>query len=142
MEDLDIAHELLRNTLNKLKTSLNTVVIAEETKNELLIRASQDSTIKRFEYSYEAFWKFLKKVLQKKYSLQDVNSPNSVFKACIKLDLCSSEEGRILQTMIDDRTTITHAYDVEGAREIFPHVETYYNTMITILDRLWAIISA
>ena len=46
--------------------------------------AAEDSIIQRFEYTYESFWKFLKKYLELIRNAENVNSPKNVFRACVK----------------------------------------------------------
>lgn len=74
--------------LNKaLKTLQSSFVVAQriaETGDREFILAAEDSTIQRFEYTYEAFWKFLKSYMAQVHHIEDVQSPRKVIHAAVK----------------------------------------------------------
>lgn len=136
MEKLILCGNLLSKALESLKKSFD---VLEQTKNmndEGLVLAAQDSIIQRFEYSYETFWKFLKKYMEEKHNVIDINSPKSVFRMCIKLTLCSEQEGEVLLRMVEDRNTTSHRYDAQEALRALPNVGHYYSLMKAITERL------
>src|SRR5262249_16944211 len=128
--------ELLNKALKSLENSFTVVEEAKRTESNNLILAAQDSTIQRFEYSYDSFWKFLKKYFELKHDLQDLNSPKSVFRACVKLQLCTELEGKILIEMADARNETSHNYNIESVRLIFPNIFKYYQCMTNILKQI------
>lgn len=136
MEKLTLSLNLLHKTLNTLKNAFDVLEEAKALQHEGLILAAEDSIIQRFEYCYDSFWKFFKKYLELVYTLDDINSPKKVFRACVKLKVCSELEGEILIDMADDRNETTHNYDIEKVRIILSDIPLYYNTMVTILKRL------
>ena len=136
MEDLKLTLELLHKALKTLKRALTYSKKVSLGNDIDAIEASEDSIIQRFEYSYESFWKFLKKYLEFKYNIEDINSPKGVFRTCVKHELCSPEEGELLINMVDHRNETTHSYDVEKVRKILPEVESYYICMMTVLKRI------
>lgn len=135
MEKLKVPLSLLHKTLKTLESAFEVLEEAKIIQNKGLILAAQDSIIQRFEYCYDSFWKFFKKYLELIYTLEDINSPKKVFRACVKLQLCSEFEGEILIDMADDRNETTHNYDIEKVRIILSDIPLYYTTMVTILRR-------
>lgn len=136
MEKLKIPHQVLNKALATYKKSFEAIKIAEQMNNSILIEATEDSCIQRFEYCFDSFWKFLKRYLEAYYSLEKINSPRGVFESCVKQRLCSEEQGEQLIIMLEDRNITTHTYDADKVRRIFPRVLEYYSLMKTILDSL------
>lgn len=125
--------------LNKaIKTLESALILQQEVSkiaNEAIKLAAEDSIIKRFEYTYESFWKFLKKYLERVKQEQDINSPRKVFYAAVKLEICTSDEGDIFLDMIDDRNETAHTYNIEAARIIISDVPRYYSAMMDVIQR-------
>ena len=71
--------------------------------------------IQRFEYSTEAFWKYLKSYLSTEHNLS-ANSPREVIRTGLKAKLYSEEISKELLQMLDDRNLTSHTY-VEGLAE-------------------------
>jgi nucleotidyltransferase substrate binding protein (TIGR01987 family) len=136
MEKLELSLHLVYKTLNTLEDAFDALEEAKATQNGRLVLAAEDSIIQRFEYCYDSFWKVFKKYLELVYTLEDINSPKKVFRACVKLQLCSELEGEVLIDMADDRNETSHNYDIEKVRIILSDVPLYYNTMVTILKKL------
>jgi len=136
LEKLKLSLDLLKKILDTLNDGFNVLEEAKATNSKTLILAAQDSIIQRFEYSFESFWKFFKRYLLVVFDIQDVNSPKKVFRACVKLQLYSEEEGEILIDMADDRNETTHSYSIEKVRIILTDVPLYYETMMSILIRI------
>lgn len=89
MEELKKAHSLTIAALKTLKASFDIAQLAEEENREGFILAAQDSMIQRFEYSYDSFWKFLKRYLEREFESEDINSPKKVFRECVKNGICT-----------------------------------------------------
>ncbi|GMU19286.1 MAG: hypothetical protein AMXMBFR12_04780 [Candidatus Babeliales bacterium] len=136
MEELKKAHSLTISALKTLKESFDIAQLAEKEKREGFILAAKDSMIQRFEYSYDSFWKLLKRYLEQEIQLEDITSPKKVFRACVKHGICTQNEGDILIQMADDRNTTSHNYNIQQVRIIIPDIPTYYTTMIHIIDKL------
>lgn len=133
MEKLTLSRSLLTNALSTLADSFIAEEEAVELGNNRFILAAQDSTIQRFEYCYESFWKFLKLYFEKKFNIEDVNSPRSVFRMCVEKGLCTEPEGIVLLAMLEDRNKTTHNYNAAQVRDIYPNISYYYDLMIKIL---------
>ncbi|MFA6527395.1 MAG: HI0074 family nucleotidyltransferase substrate-binding subunit [Candidatus Babeliales bacterium] len=136
MEKLVIVGSLLNKALVSLKQSFEVLEEAKRLNSEGLVLAAQDSIIQRFEYSYESFWKFLKKYMEETHNVLDINSPRSVFRMCIKLALCSEQEGEVLLRMIDDSNATSHRYDAQEALRALPNVGHYYALMAAVTERI------
>lgn len=125
--------------LNKaIKTLESALILQQEvgkTGNQAIMLAAQDSIIKRFEYTYESFWKFLKKYLEAVKQEEEINSPRKVFYATVRLAVCTSDEGDIFLDMLDDRNETSHTYNIEAARIILSDVPRYYSAMAGVIER-------
>ena len=73
-----------------------------------------DSLIKRFEFSLELSWKYLRRVLiAEGYEPTDVASPKQVIRAAYKMKIV--EDGDLWIDMIDKRNLSSHTYDEANA---------------------------
>ncbi len=108
----------LKKWLNKLKEIIEIKSIDREIK--------RDSTIKRFELSYELMWKNLKRILE----IEGFNpkSPRETFEFAYKNDIIENED--IWLNMLMDRNIAVHVYDEEEVDKIYKNiVEKYYLEM-------------
>ena len=93
-----------------------------ENKENIILR---DAMIQRFEYSTEAFWKYLKAYLLTEHNLS-TNSPREVIRTGLKAKLYSEEISKELLQMLDDRNLTSHTY-VEELAESFARRIPYYS---------------
>ncbi len=108
----------LEKGLNKLKEVIEIKSIDREIK--------RDSTIKRFEFSYELMWKNLKRILE----IEGFNpkSPRETFEFAYKNDIIENED--IWLNMLMDRNIAVHVYNEEEVDKIYKNiVEKYYLEM-------------
>jgi nucleotidyltransferase substrate binding protein (TIGR01987 family) len=82
-------------------------------KEEFLI----EITSKRFEYTYEAFWKTIKEFLRLRGL--ECNSPKSCFKEVFKEGIIPEDYENIFFKMIILRNQLIHVYDEEIAKDIY-----------------------
>ena len=136
MEALDVSSKLLAKALATLQSSFSVLEEAKATESPTLVLAAQDSIIQRFEYSYDSFWKFFKRYLEKNHKILDVNSPKSVFRMLVKKQLCTEEQAEILIKMADHRNATTHSYSIEQVRAILPYIPNYYACMQNIFTQV------
>ena len=135
MERLKLDLIQLNKALNTLAKSFTTAQELTKTNNQDFILAAEDSIIQRFEYSYESFWKFIKKYLAIKHNLEDINSPRKVFHACVSMEVCTLEEGNTFLDMVEDRNETSHTYNIESTRIILSDVPIYFSAMIVVVER-------
>lgn len=94
----------------------------------------RDAAIQRFEYTFEAFWKFIKEYLKEKEGII-ANSPKSVFKELFALGLCNEEETVRLLEMTDKRNDTSHTYKEAVAQSIYDNLRSYAGLISNVLGR-------
>ena len=97
----------------------------------------RDSVIKRFEYSIDTFWKYLKEYIEKNHAIIPPASPKGVFKLAIDTQIISIDEEKELRVLIENRNLTSHAYNIELARSIGKIIPERYLVMQTIINRLF-----
>jgi len=135
MEKLKLDLIQLNKALKTLENSFNVQRKAVKMDDQEFILATEDSIIQRFEYTYEVFWKFLKKYLEVKHHLEDIHSSRRVFYASVKAQLCTLEEGDVFIVMAEARNATSHTYSIEGSRDILPGISRYYAAMYAVVER-------
>ena len=128
--------EQLNKALKTLEDSFRVMQELVKIGNPEFILAAEDSTIQRFEYCYETFWKFLKRYLELVHHVDDVHSSRKVFYASVKAEICTPDEGDVFLDMVDDRNETSHAYSVEASRLILSDIPRYYAAMIVVVRRI------
>ena len=123
MERLVLKYKDARDALNTLKE------IAREPFS-IIVR---DATIQRFEYTFEAFWKFIKEYLKEKEGIIR-NSPKACFREVFSLGFSSEEETVQLQEMTDKRNDTSHTYKEQVAQAIYNKIAEYSLLMEKILS--------
>jgi len=95
----------------------------------------RDALIQRFEYSTEAFWKYLKAYLQTEHNLS-ANSPREVIRTGLTAKLYSEETSQELLQMLDDRNLTSHTYVEELAESIAHRIPDYSKNMNAVMTQL------
>ena len=95
----------------------------------------RDASIQRFEYTFEAFWKFVREYLKEKEGVV-ANSPKSCFKELFSLGLANEEETVELQEMTDKRNDTSHTYKEEVAQSIYEKIGGYVILTEKTLDKI------
>ena len=85
-------------------------------------RAEIDSTIHRFEFTFELFWKFLKKKLHDDYDIE-VHGPRSVLQQAYMHKIINEE--KIWLAMLEDRNMTSHTYKQALADQIYENIKKY-----------------
>ncbi|MBM7649751.1 nucleotidyltransferase substrate binding protein (TIGR01987 family) [Bacillus ectoiniformans] len=95
----------------------------------------RDACIQRFEFSFEACWKAAKQFL---YDMEgiDIASPKGVIRSLREIDLLSEEEAIHGLTMVNDRNLTVHTYNEEVAVKIHSNIKSYYELMVSIIERI------
>ncbi len=136
MEKLRLDLEQLNRALETLEQSFRVAQEIEKIGNWEFVLAAEDSTIQRFEYTYETFWKFFKKYLEQVHYLKDINSPKKTFLACVNAGVCTLNEGSIFIDMADGRNETSHVYNIEASRVVLADIPEYYSTMFAVVKRV------
>ena len=119
-------------TLRALESLQELVPQFLENKENIILR---DAMIQRFEYSTEAFWKYLKAYLSMEHNLS-ANSPREVIRTGLKAKLYSEEISLELLQMLDDRNLISHTYVEELAESIASRIPAYSKNMENTMHTL------
>ncbi|MEK6715548.1 MAG: HI0074 family nucleotidyltransferase substrate-binding subunit [Candidatus Omnitrophota bacterium] len=93
----------------------------------------RDASIQRFEYTFEAFWKFIKEHLKEKEGII-ANSPKSCFRELFSIGFISEDETVKLQEMTDKRNDTSHTYKEKVAQTIYEKIPEYALLMEKILQ--------
>lgn len=94
----------------------------------------RDAAIQRFEYTFEAFWKFIKEYLRIKEGII-CNSPKSCFREVFTVGIMKEEETIKFLEMTDDRNMTSHTYKEEVAQIIYGKLKEYSKLMEDIIGR-------
>jgi len=84
----------------------------------------RDAAIQRFEYTFEAFWKFIREYLKEKEGIV-VNSPKACFKEIFSLGRVNEDQTVELQEMTDKRNDTSHTYKEGVAQAIYEKIKGY-----------------
>jgi len=109
------------NNLSKALAKLSEVLNDKEISKNYAI----DLTIKRFEFSYEALWKTLKRFLE--HSGIEAKTPRDIFKEAYSVKWI--DNGEIFLDMLEDRNATSHEYNEKKAEEVFLRIKKYYPEM-------------
>ena len=116
--------EKLEKALEKLEYMLSKGIDVD--------RAYVDSSIQRFEFVFELFWKSLKAFLE--YEGKPAVFPRQIFEEAYKGKLIDDE--KIWLQMMKDRNQITHTYDEGLADEIYNNIKSYISVLKTSFKKL------
>jgi len=134
MDRLEQRYELLQKALNSLNMVLNKI---KETNHEHENYTEfRDSSIQRFEYCVDTFWKFMREYIEKKYGTITVASPKPVIKACVDLKLIDADDYASFIKMINDRNLTSHAYNEELAEQISNELPGYYQLLKSTIGKI------
>ncbi|MEK6813404.1 MAG: HI0074 family nucleotidyltransferase substrate-binding subunit [Nitrospirota bacterium] len=86
----------------------------------------RDGVIKRFEFTFELFWKALKLAVE--YEGFDCAGPRSCIKEAVRRGIL--EDGEEALDMLDDQNKTTHIYSEETAREIFDRIKERHVSLL------------
>ena len=129
IKTLDLA---VKKFLEQKKFIKKNSITQEENDNYELYR---DSMIKRFEYSFDTIWKYLKQYLESVCSIQlQIKGSRSIFRECLKVGLLTEQEVVLALKMIDDRNLTVHTYNEETACEIADTIPNYFELLKKCLD--------
>lgn len=125
--------------MEKLKLRAETATKALKTLEEIIelpySTIIRDASIKRFEYSFDIFWKFIKDYLRVREGTE-CTSPKSCFREAFKVGILSEEETVKTLEMTDDRDLSTHTYDEEALVEIYQQIKDYWYLMDKVCRRV------
>ncbi len=118
---------LLENALDRLEETI------QKLEKEYSLER-QDSLIQRFEFCTELFWKNLKKLLA--YEKILTTTPRDVLAKAYQSMLIDDEAAWL--SMIDDRNTTSHIYQLEVAEIVASHIPGHFAVMKKTYEKLRA----
>ena len=124
--------ERLELRYNDAKKALETLERILKESFSVIIR---DATIQRFEYTFEATWKFLKEYLKIKEGIL-AQTPKSVFREVGCLGFLSENEVVNCLEMTDQRNLTSHTYREDVAGMIFENIPENTKLIKKILDQV------
>ena len=125
--------QLKKEQTQRALTSLEELVSKySDNQTDVILR---DALIQRFEYSTEAFWKYLKAYLQTGHNLS-ANSPREAIRVGLTAKLYSEETSQELLQMLDDRNLTSHTYVEELAESIAHRIPDYSKNMSEVTTQL------
>ena len=127
--DIKLKQEQTQRALTSLEELVSKF---SENQTDVILR---DALIQRFEYSPEAFWKYLKAPLQTEHNLS-ANSPREVIRTGLSAKLYIEEMSQKLLQMLDDRNLTSHTYVEELAESIAHRIPDYSKNMSEVMTRL------
>ncbi len=120
----------LERRIKDVEKALRTL---EEISREPYSVVVRDAAIQRFEYTFEAFWKFLRDYLREAEGIR-CNSPKSCFREALGAGLISEEKTVTCLEMTDNRNLTSHTYIEQVAEQIYKKIEQYYKLMEAIFN--------
>lgn len=124
MERLKIRYEDAKRAIRTLRDIL-------QQPYSIIVR---DAAIQRFEYTFEALWKFIKEYLKVKEGII-CNSPKSCFREVFTIGIIKEDETIKLLEMTDDRNMTSHTYKEEVAQIIYGKLKEYSELIEDIIRR-------
>ncbi len=125
--------------MERLKLRHSDTVKAMETLKEILDEPFsviiRDATIQRFEYTFEALWKFLKEYLKEREGIIS-NSPKSCFREFFLLEMITEEETVKFLEMTDDRNMTAHTYKEEVSKILYEKMRSNYELMEKLMEKI------
>ena len=119
----------LRNLLRLLRTALSRLDRAlAQPVNEFV----RDSSIQRFEFTFELFWKSLKAYAEE--SGLEAFSPRDSIRLAFQLGVI--QESPEWFRMLEDRNLTSHTYNEATADSIYSHLPTYTRLVRQALEEL------
>lgn len=117
--------ERLRLKYEDAKRALKTL---EDILREPYSTIVRDAAIQRFEYTFEAVWKFLKEYLKEKEGIL-CNSPKSCFREIFALGFLTEDAAAAFLEMTDRRNETSHTYKEEVADVIYHKISGYFSLL-------------
>ncbi len=123
MKEIKNSIQNFANALNKLQEGIR------QAEDEL----ERDGVLQRFEFTFELFWKTLKRILE--YEGFQCQSPRTCIKQAFKSEIVVDKESFL--DMLVDRNSTSHIYDEHKAKEIFERIkDTYIFDLKSALEKI------
>lgn len=121
----------------RLKDALRSLETLHAIMDEPFSVIVRDAAIQRFEYTFEAFWKFVKEYLRIEEKII-AHSPKQCFRELFTLGIITEDENIKFLEMTDERNMTSHTYKEEVANIIYGHLKKYSELIKKTISRLEA----
>ncbi len=118
----------------KLKDALNAFGTLQDILKEPYSVIVRDAAIQRFEYTFEALWRFIQSYLNEKEGVV-ANSPKSVFRELLVVGFLTEDETAAFLSMTDDRNDTVHTYKEVVAQLIFKRLPDHARLIGNLLKK-------
>jgi len=119
----------------RFQDAIRSLETLKEILNEPFSIIVRDAAIQRFEYTFEAFWKFVKEYLRIKEKII-ANSPKQCFRELFTIGIITEDENVRFLEMTDERNMTSHTYKEEVANIIYGGLKKYYELMKNTIGKL------
>lgn len=116
------------NELKKAYEKLEEVVKSKDKYDNNLEQILIDSTIQRYEFTFELMWKVIKDYIENEGFDDNLASPKTTLKIAFKNGIINEE--KIFSNMLEDRNITTHLYDQKSSKEIYNRICNIYSNKI------------
>ncbi|MGC8815610.1 MAG: HI0074 family nucleotidyltransferase substrate-binding subunit [bacterium] len=121
---MDKFRKQLKDFENSIKRFRESIKLAKKKRNTELYSFLRDSSIQRFEFTFEIFWKLIKTAIKELEGIE-CNSPKSCFRELFKNKYIDQKKLIKLFEMVDSRNLTVHTYSEELADELFKKLRIY-----------------
>ncbi len=118
----------------KYQDAHRSLATLEAIQKELFSAIIRDAAIQRFEYTFEAFWKYLQEYLKVEEGIV-ANSPKAVFRELFSLKILTEEQTVQCLEMSDRRNDTAHTYKEKVAQMIYEKLPVFTTLMTDILRK-------
>lgn len=116
----------------RLAIAKRALKVLDEILKEPITDIVRDAAIQRFEFTFEAVWKFAQLYLREKEGVV-LGSPKSVFRACLDAGIFDATETELALNMVDDRNLTSHTYNEKLSQQIFKKLASHYKLMSRLI---------
>jgi len=124
--------------MERLKLKYSDAVKALDTLKEIMKEdfsiVIRDASIQRFEYTFEAVWKFLKEYLKDKEGII-ANTPKAVFRGIFSSGFLTETETVKCLAMTNHRNETSHTYKEAVSEVIYENIPDYVVLMGELLGK-------
>ena len=136
MEQLEKKFHTTQKALASLKKSIEQFNEYKKSGDTQYIDNLRDSIIKRFEFSLELTWKYIKTYLETKVGIKfEYQGPKPTFRYALKSEIITEDEAAQAIEMLNCRNLTSHMYQEEVANQITKQIPEFYQLMQNITEK-------
>lgn len=137
MEKLEIKYAGLGNALAAFEEAIKRFKRVEQSSDQEELDTYRDSVIKRFEFSIDFSWKYLKQYMEEVLGIVlEKSGPKPTFREAFKGKIINEDQTRFAIEMVDSRNLTSHIYREEVADKICARASEYLQLMQKIFKKI------